>query len=183
MPTTILTFGHGSASQDDLVRLVEGAGITAVVDVRRFPGSRRHPHVAREELASWLPDAGVDYRWEPRLGGRRRLDRGDESDAWWQVDAFRAYAAYTRTQEFGAGLADLLDGARARPDGTVTIMCSESLWWRCHRRIVADVLTLLHGVEVEHLGHDGRRTPHVPAPGARPSDDGLRYPAEPPSPQ
>jgi len=116
---TVLTFGHGTASREQLSALLEEAGVRLVVDVRRFPGSRRHPHVARDAMAVWLPAAGVDYRWEQALGGRRRLpadaakDAGG-SDDWWRVAAFRAYAAHTRTDEFGAALERLM---AAEPSG------------------------------------------------------------------
>lgn len=174
--TALLTVGHGEASQARLTDLLVDAGVGLVVDVRRFPGSRRHPHVARAELEQWLPVSGVEYRWEPRLGGRRRVGREDEgADPWWQVEAFRAYAAHTRTQEFQAAVADLLADVSRRRDDRVVIMRSESLWWRCHRRLIADVLLLLHQVSVHHLGHDGKLTEHVPAAGARVNADGLRY--------
>ncbi|MBC7291928.1 MAG: DUF488 domain-containing protein [Actinotalea sp.] len=166
-----MTFGHGTADATLMTSLLQDAGVEALVDVRRFPGSRRHPHVARDELARWLPEAGVAYRWEPRLGGRRRAEP-DSPDRWWQVEAFRAYAAHTRTEEFGAALAELLHEAAGR---STAVMCSETVWWRCHRRIVADVAVLVHGVDVRHLGHDGRTTPHPPAAGARVSADGLVY--------
>jgi uncharacterized protein (DUF488 family) len=174
--SSLLTVGHGEASQQRLVDLLTDADVSLVVDVRRFPGSRRHPHVARAEMEQWLPRSGVDYRWEPRLGGRRRLERDDDgSDSWWRVEAFRAYAAYTRTEEFRAGIDELLGDLETRPDHRVAIMCSESLWWRCHRRLVADVMVLVHRVPVQHLGHDGKITEHVPAAGARVCADGLRY--------
>nr|WP_297424464.1 DUF488 domain-containing protein [uncultured Actinotalea sp.] len=171
---TLLTFGHGTADAELIVELLRGAGVRALVDVRRFPGSRRNPHVARDELARWLPDAGVDYRWEPRLGGRRRApgDDGDSPDTWWRVAAFRAYAAHTRTEEFRAGMADLLAQAAER---RTVILCSETVWWRCHRRLVADVAALLHDADVQHLGHDGRLAPHPPAAGARVTAEGLVY--------
>ncbi|MBD7917182.1 DUF488 domain-containing protein [Cellulomonas sp. Sa3CUA2] len=172
----LLTFGHGTLAQDDVVRLLREADVRLVVDVRRFPGSRRHPHVSREALASWLPEAGVAYRWEERLGGRRSHVDGDV-DAWWQVAAFRAYAAYTRTDEFRAGMAALLTDVARPASGRVAVMCSEAVWWRCHRRIVSDVAVLLHGVDVQHLAHDGRLTPHSPAPGARVTPAGLVYDA------
>ena len=172
----LLTVGHGEASQTQLVDLLVVADVALVVDVRRFPGSRRHPHVARAEIEQWLPSSGVPYRWEPRLGGRRRVPRTQEdSDPWWKVEAFRAYAAHTRTEEFQAAAVELLDDVSARPPGNVAIMCSESLWWRCHRRLIADVMVLLEAVPVRHLGHDGQLTDHVPAAGARISSDGLRY--------
>jgi uncharacterized protein (DUF488 family) len=172
--STLLTVGHGEATQTDLTDLLAGAGVSLVVDVRRFPGSRRHPQFARAEIEQWLPASGIDYRWDPRMGGRRRVLRDDAgSDPWWQVEAFRAYAAHTRTEEFRAAIADLLvDVSR---DTGVAVMCSESLWWRCHRRLIADVVVLLDHLSVRHLGHDGKLTDHVPAAGARISADGLRY--------
>ncbi|KSW17753.1 DUF488 family protein [Cellulomonas sp. B6] len=176
MAARLVTFGHGTLAQAEITDLLHDADVQQVVDVRRFPGSRRHPHVARDALAVWLPAAGVAYRWEERLGGRRRRDPGDDLDTWWRVDAFRAYAAYTRTGVFGAALADLLDQVRT-VDGDVAVMCSEAVWWRCHRRVVADVAVLLHGVDVRHLGHDGRLTPHPPAAGARVTPRGLVYDA------
>ncbi|CAN5294555.1 hypothetical protein BH11ACT1_BH11ACT1_02770 [soil metagenome] len=98
----LLTFGHGTAEQERIVELLRRAGAGLVVDVRRFPGSRRHPHVARDALSRWLPAAGIDYRREPRLGGRRATADRPGPDTWWQVEAFRAYAAHTRTPEFRA---------------------------------------------------------------------------------
>ncbi|WP_246159339.1 DUF488 domain-containing protein [Nocardioides antri] len=173
---TVLTFGHGTADQSHLTALLEAAKVGLVVDVRRFPGSRRQPHVATDELARWLPDRGIRYRWEPRLGGRRRLAPTQAgSDPWWRVEAFRAYAAHTRTEEFQAAIVELMQEVPADSEERVAVMCSESLWWRCHRRLVADVLVLLHRVAVAHLGHDGSLTTHVPAAGARVTTDGLYY--------
>lgn len=171
----LLTFGHGTAEQAQITELLRGAGAGLVVDVRRFPGSRRNPHVAREAMSRWLPDAGIDYRWEPRLGGRRAMSDRPGPDTWWQVEAFRAYAAHTRTPEFRAAITDLLADVATAERGSTVVMCSETLWWRCHRRLVSDVVVLLHGTPVEHLGHDGRRTPHVPSPGARVTPAGLVY--------
>lgn len=168
----LLTFGHGTATEPEIIDLLSGAGVERVVDVRRFPGSRRHPHVAAAELERWLPAAGVGYRWEPRLGGRRSAPRGTDSvDVWWEVAAFRAYAAHARTSEFGEALGEVLEQAVPR----TAVMCSESLWWRCHRRVIADVVVLLHDRPVLHLGHDGRLTEHRPAPGARVTPDGIVY--------
>jgi uncharacterized protein (DUF488 family) len=173
MTTRLLTVGHGSLGQDALRDLLVGAGVQHLVDVRRFPGSRRHPHVGSDAMRGWLAEARIDYRWEERLGGRRRIDPEQaDADPWWQVEAFRAYAAHTRTREFSTALADVLADAREQ---TTAVMCSESLWWRCHRRLVSDVAVLLHDVEVLHLAHSGALSPHRPAPGARVADDGLRY--------
>ena len=177
----LLTVGHGTAGEDELLRLLHGAGVRLVVDVRRFPGSRRHPHVTRAQLERWLPAGGVQYRWDPRLGGRRHVPAGDdEVDTWWQVPAFRAYAAHMRTDEFRAGLDELLTDVAARSAGYTAAMCSESLWWRCHRRLIGDAVVGLHGLDVGHLGHDGRIAHHLLSAGARLTDEGvLRYDGSP----
>lgn len=166
---TLLTFGHGTASQDDILALLRGAGVSALVDVRAVPASRRSPHVTRDALARWLPAAGVDYRWEPRLGGFRR-PAPDSPDVVWRNPSFRGYAGYTRTEPFRAALDELLDQAA---ETTTSVMCSESVWWRCHRRLIADVAVLSRAVPVRHLMHDGRLSPHRPTPGARVRPDGL----------
>lgn len=171
----LLTVGHGALHRAELGALLRGADVRTVVDVRRFPGSRRNPDVAREALASWLPEAGIDYRWEEHLGGRRHLRRADDErspDQWWQVDAFRAYAGHTRSADFVAALARVVEEARSVP---VAVMCSESVWWRCHRRIIADVVALTTEVPVAHLMHDGATRRHEPSPGARRADDGVYW--------
>jgi uncharacterized protein (DUF488 family) len=167
----LVTVGHGTASRDELTALLHGAGVGRLIDVRRYPGSRAHPHVRREELAGWLPDAGIGYRSDERLGGRRRLPP-ESPDAWWQVAAFRAYAAHMRTAEFRDAVTGLLADAAA---GRTAVMCSESLWWRCHRRLIADHLVLVAGVPVVHLDHRGGLAEHRPAEGARRDGDVLIY--------
>nr|WP_225311159.1 DUF488 domain-containing protein [Microbispora cellulosiformans] len=166
---TLLTFGHGTAPRGQLIPLLRGAGVQQVVDVRTAPGSRRNPDAARAALAGWLPDAGIGYRWESRLGGFRRA-APDSPDVFWQNASFRGYAGYTRHPDFLAAAGDLLAGART---ARTAVMCAESLWWRCHRRIIADFAVLARGARVLHLSHDGRLTEHVPASGARLRDDGL----------
>lgn len=175
MPAPLLTFGHGRLRAEELRQLVAGAGIERVVDVRRFPGSRANDAAARGAVPAILEDVGVDYRWDERLGGRRHLRKDEPSpDTWWQVAAFRAYAAWTRTPDFAAGLADLLaDVTRQR----TAVMCSESVWWRCHRRIISDVLELAHDIPVEHLMHTGALVPHRPSEGARLVGDELVWDA------
>jgi uncharacterized protein (DUF488 family) len=162
----LLTVGHGQLDAEALLVLLQGAGVACLVDVRRFPASRRSPTLARESLEVVLPAGGVDYRWEERLGGRRRLPDDDSQDPWWQVDAFRAYAAHTRTAEFRDALAEVLADERR-----TAVMCSESVWWRCHRRLIADVATVGHGLDVLHLMPDGSLRPHRPAEGARPGPE------------
>ena len=172
----LLTVGHGPDSRDQLGGRLATAGVRLVVDVRRFPGSRAHPDLARDALTGWLPEVGIGYRWEERLGGRRRTPTGEPvADGWWTVAQFAAYAAHTRTPEFAAALDRVLVEAAMEP---VAVMCSEYLWWRCHRRLIADVVVLAHGVPVRHLMPDGRLTEHKPADGARVGADSLvRWPA------
>ena len=102
----LLTVGHGPEDRDRLGARLAGAGVVSLVDIRRFPGSRNNPDVGREALEDWLPTLGIGYRWEERLGGRRRLPAGEPvADGWWTVAQFAAYAAHTRTAEFTAALA------------------------------------------------------------------------------
>jgi len=160
----LLTVGHGPDGRAALGARLAGAGIEELVDVRRFPGSRSNPDVRREALAGWLPARGIAYRWEERLGGRRRLPPGEPPvDGWWTVGQFAAYAAHTRSAEFTDALAAVLAAAE---DRTVAVMCSESVWWRCHRRLIADVAVLAHGVPVEHLMPGGRPVAHRVSEGA-----------------
>lgn len=171
--TELRTVGHGTADKGQLSTLLGDAGCERLVDIRRYPGSRRNPDLSSDAMSTWLPAAGIDYRWEPRLGGRRRLPAGERSpDTWWRVEAFRAYAAYMRTEDFSQALDDLL---RELDDARTVVMCSETLWWRCHRRLVSDAAVLLHDVPVLHLGHDGRLSPHRPAEGARVESGQLVY--------
>jgi uncharacterized protein (DUF488 family) len=169
--TRLLTLGHGTASEAELLVLVEGGGVARLVDVRAHPGSRRHPHVAREAMAGWLAGAGVAYRWEPELGGRRRPVPGSVNHALRDA-AFRGYADHMRTPGFWPALDRLLAEAAAAP---TVAMCSETLWWRCHRRLLADAAVLVRGAEVLHLDHRGRLEPHRPTDGVRRDGDLLAY--------
>lgn len=169
MASPLLTVGHGTAGREDLARLLHDAGVRWVVDIRTAPGSRRNPDVRRDRMAEWLPDHGVGYRWERRLGGFRKVTPGSP-DTWWRNASFRAYAGHTRDPRFLDAIDDLLVSVRAEP---TTVLCSESVWWRCHRRLVADFVTLARGVEVRHLMPDGKLTRHVPAEGARLTGEGL----------
>jgi uncharacterized protein (DUF488 family) len=171
----LLTVGHGRLDRDELGRLLAGAGVGLLVDVRRYPGSRHNPDVARDALEEWLPEAGIDYRWEQRLGGRRRVpaaEVGEVEDPWWRVAQFAAYARHTRTEEFAEALDEVLAESELR---RTAVMCSEAVWWRCHRRLIADVTVLARGRPVEDLMHDGRTVPHPVAEGARLSPDGRVF--------
>jgi uncharacterized protein (DUF488 family) len=163
-----VTVGHGALPRDAFAALARDAGLARVVDVRRVPASRRHPQFGREAMDAWLPAAGVAYRWERDLGGWRR-PAPDSPDVALRHPAFRGYAAHMRGAAFGAALDALLEEAA---DAPTAVMCSEALWWRCHRRLIADACALTRGVPVLHLFHDGRLDPHVPTEGAR-VDGGL----------
>lgn len=161
-----------------MTALLRGAGVSQLVDVRSAPGSRRNPDSAREAMARWLPAAGIGYRWEPRLGGWRRVSGDpDPRDLGLRNDSFRGYAGYMRDPQFADAVDELLGTAATQQ---VAVMCAETVWWRCHRRLIADYLTLVRGVAVQHLMHDGRLRPHLPTAAARVDGTVLVYDAAPP---
>ena len=165
------TVGHGAATAEAFATLVHDAGVARVVDVRRYPGSRRHPHFAGAAMARWLPEDGVAYSWLPSLGGRRS-PRPDSPNVALRNDQFRGYADHMAGEEFLAGVAELEALAAREP---VAVMCAEAVWWRCHRRLLADHLVLVDGVAVEHLLPDGRRRAHPLTAGARRAGDHVVY--------
>ncbi|HEX8792375.1 MAG TPA: DUF488 domain-containing protein [Polyangiaceae bacterium] len=171
--TTVFTVGHSSRSLEELVGLLREHGIDALVDVRRFPHSRTNPQFDEERLAPILAAAGITYLVAPALGGRRgRKDSSEDAIALqsgWEVAAFRAYAAYATTAAFREALSALEDlASRSR----CALMCSEALWWRCHRRIVADYL-LAAGVRVRHILGPGELQEGALTPFAREGTDGT----------
>jgi len=167
----LLTVGHGTHSAEDFTELLRAAGVESVVDVRIAPGSRRFPHFGRDALAGWLPDAGISYRWERRLGGFRKLPP-DSPDLALRNESFRAYAAHMRTPDFGAAMAGLATDMAA---ALTAVMCSESVWWRCHRRLIADYACLIGRLEVRHIMPGGRLAAHEPTPEARVCENQLFY--------
>ncbi len=170
----IWTIGHGQRSLVELVALLRENGIATLADVRSFPGSRRYPHFGKEALAAALSTAGVAYVHVVELGGRRREVAGSRHTAI-RVAAFRAYADHMASDAFRAGLARLEELARERP---TAYMCSETLWWRCHRRMISDRLTL-DGWEVVHILGPGKTEPHRLWDVARVEDGRLVYDAGP----
>lgn len=171
--TQLLTVGHGTLTAVELAGLLRGAGVQAVVDVRSAPGSRRHPQFGRGELEMWMPEAGIWYRWEPDLGGFRRPAPASPNVAL-RHPSFRGYADYMATDVFEGALDRLIDEARGL---VVAAMCAETLWWRCHRRLIADAATLLRGARVCHLGHEGRLSAHRLTDGVRVEGHILVYDA------
>lgn len=171
--STIWTIGHSTRSADDFVATLQAHGIECIADVRRFPGSRRHPHFGGPALEERLAADAIDYAWLSRLGGRRRGEAAAEHLGWRNA-SFRSYAAYTWTEEFAEGLEELLHIAAGR---RTAIMCSELLWWRCHRALVSDVLRFI-GCEVIHIADARKGTPHPYTSPARIVDGELAYPAD-----
>lgn len=167
---TIHTIGHSTRSIPELVAALSPYHIECVADVRRYPGSRRLPQFAEPSLRVELPPYGLDYLWIPALGGRRR-PVPDSVNVGWRHDAFRGYADHVQGEEFAEGLFELLMIAHGL---RTVIMCAEVLWWRCHRRIISDVLVSL-GIDVVHIADAAHATPHKLAEPARLVDGRLRY--------
>lgn len=171
----VFTIGHSKRSVGELVALLGEAGADLVADVRAFPRSRANPQFNGPALQADLAAAGIDYRYLPALGGRRHGRKAESPNMLWRNESFRAYADYAGTAEFRAGLAELCALA---DEHRCAVMCAEALWWRCHRRIIADYL-LAAGREVVHIMGPGNLTPAALTPGAlRWADGGLLYPAE-----
>jgi uncharacterized protein (DUF488 family) len=168
----IFTVGHSTHPLEEFAGLLSAHGVQLLADVRRTPGSRRHPQFGLDALASSLPAYGIEYRHLPALGGRRR-PRADSPNGGWEHPSFRGYADYALTEAFADGLAELCALARAH---TTAVMCAEALWWRCHRRLVADRLTAL-GWTVCHIGSDGGLAEHALPAFAHAVEDGkVLYP-------
>jgi uncharacterized protein (DUF488 family) len=163
----VWTVGHSSHPFDAFMALLVAHGIAQVADIRTVPKSRRHPHFHTDELARSLPEREVAYAHLPRLGGWRRAE-ADSPNGAWRNPSFRGYADYATGEEFARGLAELRQLAAAR---RTAAMCSEALWWRCHRRFVADRLVAA-GDSVCHIGSDGRASAHELTPFATVQPDG-----------
>jgi uncharacterized protein (DUF488 family) len=168
---TIRTLGHGTLTAPEFLTIARNFGLDVVVDVRRFPGSRRHPHFAQQAMSSWLPEHGIEYRWLVGLGGRRTpIARSPNIGL--RNEQFRGYADHMATEEFASGVDELL---RISDERAAAVMCSESVWWRCHRRLLADHLVLIEHVAVDHMSHDGRVVAHPRTAEARTCDGHVVY--------
>jgi uncharacterized protein (DUF488 family) len=174
MGKPIHTIGHSNRSLPDFLDLLGAAGIEAVQDVRRFPHSRIHPHFDGGRLKDALSEVGIDYLHSEALGGRRSpLPAARSPNRLWREGGFRGFADYALGPEFRNALLGLV--ARSEQQ-RIAILCSEAVWWRCHRRIIADYL-LLAGAEVVHILNAARREPARMTPGAEPQPDGtIHYP-------
>ena len=170
---TLFSVGHGARPLEAFLNLLRGAGVRLLVDVRSTPGSRKHPHFGREALAASLVDAGMDYRWERALGGWRK-PKPNSSHTALRSAGFRGYADHMETEEFDEAVDRLIASGTER---ATAFMCSESLWWRCHRRLLSDAV-VVRGYEVLHLMEGGRLERHRLTPPARIVGDGLVYDLE-----
>lgn len=172
--SAIWTIGHSTRTAAEFVDCLTAHDIQLVADVRRLPGSRRLPQFDAETLAASLSAHDIDYRWLPALGGRRRSSTKateQRNDSAWRNPAFRAYAEHIDSDEFADGLFDLTmlaGGVRT------AVMCAEVLWWRCHRRLIADVLVSL-AFPVVHIFTASHTEPHRLTPPARLVDGALTY--------
>ena len=162
----MFTIGHGARTSDELVACLAEAGVATLVDVRRFPGSRRHPQFNRDAVATAVEEVGIAYVHAEALGGRR--SGGGERFPCIRVAAFRSYAAWMASDEFETALAEAL----GRP--TPCFMCAETLWWQCHRRLIAELL-VARGHDVVHLLRPGHVDAHRPWEPVAEARDGVLY--------
>ena len=169
--TTVYSIGHGARDIETFLGLLEGAAIERLVDVRTAPGSRTHPQFGRDALAASVEARGIRYEWQGKaLGGFRRA-RPDSRHVSLRSAGFRGYAAHMETEEFRTALEHLIDTSR---ETTTAIMCAESVWWRCHRRMLSDGLTA-RGCTVVHIMERGRLQPHALTNAARIEGEGVVY--------
>ncbi|MCA1832443.1 MAG: DUF488 family protein [Actinomycetota bacterium] len=156
MSREIFSIGHSTHTLEKFVELAQMHGITVLADVRTAPRSRRVPHFNSEFFGASLAQRGIAYRPMPALGGLRRPDPGSKNLGW-KVPGFRAYADYMQTPAFEESLAELVAVAEER---TTAYMCAEGLWWKCHRRLISDALSV-RGWTVRHILSDGKMVDHV----------------------
>jgi uncharacterized protein (DUF488 family) len=167
---SIWTIGHSTLAIEEFIRRLRAFEIELLGDVRSFPGSRRYPHFNKESLHSSLTEAGIHYRHLREIGGRRRV-RPDSLNIAWRNESFRGYADYMETTGFREGIEQLLATAA---DQRVAIMCSEAVWWRCHRSLISDYLKV-KGIEVIHIMGAGKSEPHRFTSAARVVKGELSY--------
>ena len=167
----VYTIGHSTRTIPEFAALLAEAAIELVVDVRSIPRSRTNPQFNKDVLPVTLAEFEIDYTHIPELGGRRHRPRGapPSPNTFWRVDAFRNYADYAATADFNAGLGRLLELAGLR---RTAIMCSEAVWWRCHRRIISDYL-LAREIPVLHIMAPHKIEPAVPTPSAHTLENGT----------
>ena len=172
-PETLWTIGHSTRSLQEFTALLKDNGIEVLADVRHYPGSRKYPHFNVEPLRQGLHDAGIRYEPFTELGGRRKV-RQDSPNTAWRLPAFRGYADYMQTKAFHDGI-ERLKALASRQ--RTAIMCSEAVWWRCHRGLISDVFKL-HGTRVLHIMSPASPVEHPYTSAARVVDGHLDYSGE-----
>jgi uncharacterized protein (DUF488 family) len=172
---TLFTIGHSNHPEERFLALLGGQGIERLVDIRRFPSSRKYPHFNRDHLRTALAAKQIRYEWIEELGGRRKaVIQGASPNQGLRNESFRNYADYMLTPQFRQGIEKLLVDCAHH---ATAIMCAEGLWWQCHRRLVSDYL-VAHGCRIEHIFPNGQTKPHVLTPEARSADGRITYPGE-----
>jgi len=166
----VWTIGHSTLPIEEFINRLKSFDIEVLADVRSFPGSRRYPHFNQENLSSALPGVQICYQHFRELGGRRRA-RPDSLNVAWRNESFRGYADYMETAQFRSAIEQLLAIAAER---RVAIMCSEVVWWRCHRSLISDYLKV-KGMDVIHIMGKGKSEPHPFTSAARVVNGELSY--------
>lgn len=170
---TIWTIGHSTRDFDEFLQCLQSQNIHTLVDVRHFPGSRKFPQYNKGNLETTLPDNGIEYTHLVDLGGRR-IPLPESKNKAWRNQSFQGYADYMETEPFKKALGQLKAIASEKP---TAIMCSEAVWWRCHRSMIADVLKA-EGWTVMHIMDRDKATEHPYTAPANVVDGKLDYSKE-----
>jgi uncharacterized protein (DUF488 family) len=170
MEKAVFTIGHSTRSIEEFISLLKENNIAVLVDVRNYPGSKRYPHFNKEALERSLPDQGIEYIHSKDLGGRRK-PAIESINTRWRNTAFRGYADYMQTKEFEKAIKELEAFAQERP---TVYMCSEAVWWSCHRSLISDYLKI-RDWKVLHIMNEGKLTEHPYTSAARIINGQLRY--------
>jgi uncharacterized protein (DUF488 family) len=169
-PNMIWTIGHSTRSIDQFITLLQSFEISMVVDVRHFPGSKKFPHFNKEVLSLSLKENAIRYEHLLELGGRRKLNKESKNTAW-KHPTFRSYADYMETEDFDKGVLSLKNIAQSQ---RTAFMCSEAVWWRCHRSMISDFLKL-NGWKVMHIMAVSKAEEHPYTSAATIKDGKLSY--------
>ncbi len=174
MKPQLFSIGHSNEPLDRFLGVLAQHRIEALVDIRRFPGSRKYPHWNQQNLAASLQEAGIEYHWIEALGGRRHSKKGASAspNLGLRNESFRSYADYMLTEEFHQAAGKLLEIAAHK---RTSMMCAEAVYWRCHRRLVSDFL-LASNIIVRHIFPDGAVRPHALTEGGKVEQGQVTYP-------
>lgn len=172
-PTPIYTIGHSTHPIQAFLKMLQSFGIKNLVDVRKLPGSRKFPQYNQDALREYLKEIGINYRYETNLGGRRKVHK-DSKNTSWRNPSFQAYADYMETDQFKNAVLELEQIALEAP---TVFMCSEAVWWRCHRSMISDYLKV-RGWNVQHIMGEYKSQEHPYTSPARIVDGEVVYTEE-----